>query len=193
MAAPFLSPVAGPALRLALALSLLAPVEALDHAVQKEVQDGRRPGLEGPMRSVSGTRGTVVMGTLLVVALATGSAGPATARAAIIALVPVNVAVEGLKWSVDRARPDGEKRRSNSSFPSSHAANAAALALVFAARWKRLAIGFALLAALVAFSRMYLNRHFLSDVLAGAAIGVGLSWLVLRWLRARGWTWEARG
>lgn len=132
------------------------------------------------------------MGGLLVVALATGGAGPATARAAVAVLAPVNLAVEGLKWSVNRRRPDGDPRRANSSFPSSHAANAAALALVLGSRWRRLAIGFGLLAALVGFSRIYLNRHFLSDVLAGAAIGVGLGWLTLRWLRARGWTWETR-
>jgi membrane-associated phospholipid phosphatase len=177
--------------RLALGLALLAPIERLDHEVQRAVQDARRPGLEQPMRTASGTRqGTIVFAGLLAVAILTGPAGPATARAAMCVLLPVNAAVEALKLTVNRVRPDGEQRRSNSSFPSSHAANAAALALVLGARWRWLAPPLWLLAATVAFSRMYLNRHFLSDVLCGVAIGVGVGWWTLRWLRSRGWTWH---
>jgi undecaprenyl-diphosphatase len=180
--------------RFALALSLLAPVEGLDRDVQGAVQGWRRPALEAPMRAASGSgHGVPVLAGLLVVALVSGPAGPATARAAIGVLVPVNLVVEGLKWSVNRRRPDGDHRRANSSFPSSHAANAAALALVLGRRWRRLAPGFWLLAMLVGFSRIYLNRHFLTDVLCGVAIGVGFGWVAYRWLRVRGWTWEARG
>ena len=179
---------------LALALTLLGPVEQLDGEVQRAVQSWRRPELEAPMRTASGSgHGALVLGGLLAVAIAGGPAGPATARAAIVVLAPVNLVVEALKWSVNRRRPDGERRRSNSSFPSSHAANAAGIALVFGRRWRRLSPGFWLLAVLVGFSRMYLNRHFLSDVLCGVAIGVGVGWYTFAWLRARGWTWEERG
>lgn len=179
--------------RLVLALALLAPIDRLDHQVQHAVQDARRPEYEQPMRAASGTKGTIVLGGLLVVALVTGPAGPATARAAIAVLLPVNATVELTKLTANRARPDGERKRANSSFPSSHAANAAALALVLGMRWRWLAPPLWLLAATVAFSRMYLNRHFLSDVLFGMAIGVGLGWLTLKWLRSRGWTWHATG
>jgi undecaprenyl-diphosphatase len=186
-----MSPTAHPLLRAALALTLLAPAERLDEAVQRAVQGWRQPVLEAPMRAASGSgRGATVFAGLLAVALVTGPAGPATARVAIVVLAPVNLVVEGLKWSVNRPRPDGERRRANSSFPSSHAANAAALALVLGRRWRRLAPGFFLVAGWVGFSRIYLNRHFLSDVLIGVVIGVGLGWLTFRWLRARGWTWE---
>ena len=37
-----------------------------------------------------------------------------------------------------------------------------------------------LLALIVCFSRIYLNRHFLSDVLCGVAIGVACTWLTFR-------------
>jgi len=183
----------GAFLRLAVAIALLSPIERLDERVQRTVQEARRPALEAPMRVASSSRqGTVVMAGLLVVALATGPAGPATARAALAVLAPVNLVVEGFKWGVNRPRPDGERRRGNSSFPSSHAANAAALALVLGQRWRRLAPGLWLLASLVAFSRIYLNRHFLSDVLCGVMIGVGIGWLVLSWLRAAGWAPKSR-
>lgn len=180
-------------LRLALGLALLAPIDQLDHEVQRAVQGARRPEYEQPMRTASASRqGTVVFAGLLAVAVVTGPLGPATARAAIGALLPVNAAVEVLKLSTNRTRPDGDRRRANSSFPSSHAANAAALALVLGLRWRWLAPPLWALAALVSFSRMYLNRHFLSDVLFGMAIGVGLGWVTLRWLRSRGWTWHAK-
>ncbi len=183
----------GTVLRLTLACALFTPIERLDEQIQRAVQDARRPALEAPMRVASGSRrSTLVCAGLLVVALAAHPAGPATVRATIAVLVPVNGIVEGLKWSVNRPRPDGDRRRANSSFPSSHAANAAALALVLGCRWRRLAPVWWLLAGVVAFSRMYLNRHFLSDVLFGVAIGVGIGVLVLRWLRARGWSWEVR-
>jgi undecaprenyl-diphosphatase len=184
---------APPLARLAIAIALLGPIVQLDHTVQSAVQTARTPELEKPMRTASSTRqGAVVCGGLLIVAIATGPAGPATARAVLAALVPVNLVVEGLKLSVNRPRPDGERHRVNSSFPSSHAANAATIALVLGLRWPRLAPAFWLLASLVAYSRMYLNRHFLSDVLVGMALGVGLSLLTVRWLRERGWTWHAR-
>ena len=177
--------------RVALGLALLGPIDRLDHDVQRAVQGARRPELEQPMRTASGTRqGTVVFAGLLAVAIVTGPAGPATARAAIAVLLPVNATVEVLKFAVNRTRPDGERKRSNSSFPSSHAANATALAMVLGLRWRWIAPPLWLLAATVGFSRIYLNRHFLTDVLFGMAIGVGVGWLALRWLRSRGWTWH---
>jgi len=179
--------------RVALALSLLSPIERLDHEFQGAVQEARRPALERPMRTASGTRqGTVVFAGLLAVAILTGPAGPATARAAVAVLLPVNALVEVLKLTVNRTRPDGERKRANSSFPSSHAANAAALAFVLSARWRWLAAPLWLLAATVSLSRIYLNRHFLSDVLFGMAIGVVFGWWMLGWLRSRGWSWHPK-
>jgi undecaprenyl-diphosphatase len=57
---------------------------------------------------------------------------------------------------------------------------------VLAPRW---GVGFVAAAGLVAWSRMYLGSHYLSDVLAGAALGtlVGavLALAIRRWLHAR--------
>jgi membrane-associated phospholipid phosphatase len=186
-----IAPTLHPVLRAALVLTLLAPVGSLDNDVQRAVQAWRRPALEGPMRAATGVGAKpILIGGLLAIALLGGPVGPATAGAILGVLVPVNLVVEGLKWSVDRPRPDGERRRANSSFPSSHAANAAAIALVLGRRWRRAAPAFWVLAGVVGFSRIYLNRHFLSDVVCAVAIGVGIGWLCYRWLRSRGWTWE---
>ena len=41
--------------------------------------------------------------------------------------------------------------------------------------------------ALVASSRLYLNRHFLSDVVVGAMIGFAWAWALARWVFDRTW------
>jgi membrane-associated phospholipid phosphatase len=170
---------------LLLALALLNPVERLDWLVARAVQDSRRPALEAPMRAISTfARPALVAGGLVVVlaADAASGAGWSTVRLAVASLAGTNLLVEVVKRGVDRPRPDGEHKRSNASFPSSHAANAFALAWVLSARWRRAAPAFFGLAVLVAFSRLYLNRHFLSDVVVGALIGLAISWLASRWL-----------
>ena len=179
---------------LLLALALLNPVQQLDEAVARGLQAvvaGQRASgspWPGVMRAAtSWGRPVVVAGGLaLVVAadLAVGR-GWGTARLAAAALAGTNLLVEGGKRAVNRTRPDGERKRSNSSFPSSHAANAFALAWVLTSRWRRAWPAFYALAVLVAFSRMYLNRHYLSDVVAGAALGAVVAWAAWRWLAER--------
>ena len=168
--------------RTMLALALFGAVTGVDGAVQRAVQEARRPALEPTMRFATGVgHPAVVFGALLGIAVFTGPAGPASARLALLALAPTNLAVEGLKLAVNRTRPDGERKRTNSSFPSSHAANAAALAAVLAWRWRRGAPAFWGAALLVAFSRVYLNRHWPSDVVIGLLIGAACAtWAIRR-------------
>jgi membrane-associated phospholipid phosphatase len=176
---------------LLLALALLGPIESLDAWVRDAVQRGRTPELEGTMRGASGIgKPAVIFGGLLAIAIFDAAAGPATARLALAALAPTNLLVEGLKRATFRTRPDGERKRSNASFPSSHAANAFALAAVLARRWKRATGWLYAGAALVAFSRIYLDRHWASDVLVGAALGLACAAAAIRWLSA--WA-ERRG
>ena len=106
--------------------------------------------------------------------------GLVTARAALLALVPTNLAVEITKYTVNRVRPDGDTRRRNSSFPSGHAANAMALAWMLSRRWPRARWALFAYAAVVSFSRMYLDRHFLSDVVVAGILGIACSMLVVR-------------
>ena len=71
------------------------------------------------------------------------------------------------------------------SFPSGHAATSFACATVLAWAFPRLAVPLYLLAAAIAFSRVYVGVHYPLDVLAGAALGVLVATALLRLVRAR--------
>lgn len=77
--------------------------------------------------------------------------------------------VEPIKWATQRARPDGSNTLS---FPSGHAAITFAGATVLERHlgWKKAALAY-VIAAYVASSRLHDNRHYLSDVVFGAAVG----------------------
>lgn len=70
-----------------------------------------------------------------------------------------------------------EKSNLDPSFPSNHAAGA------FALFWKRRKIGavLILMACFMAFSRIFIGVHYPLDVLAGACIGLGVTYIVM-WL-----------
>ncbi|MEO7192140.1 MAG: phosphatase PAP2 family protein [Vicinamibacterales bacterium] len=88
----------------------------------------------------------------------------------IRALVVDEVLTQIIKRSVGRERPDGSDHKS---FPSGHASStfAFATALERHLRWKY-AVPAYLLSSYVAMSRLHENRHFLSDVVSGAAVGI---------------------
>lgn len=179
--------------RALLVLALVAmPLQALDDAVRADAQAARQPWMEAPMRFASnGSRPLLVAGA--AVALLAGTAGRALVAEGAVALVPVNVLVEALKWTTWRARPDGTHRHNNAAFPSSHAANAFAVAVVLARRWRRSAWAAFPLAALVAWSRVYLNRHWFTDVIAGAVLGALVAWWTVTAWRAWRTRAHARG
>jgi undecaprenyl-diphosphatase len=62
----------------------------------------------------------------------------------------------------------------DASFPSAHAAGAFAAAVVLSMMMERLRIFWWLLAALMAYSRVYVGVHYPLDVLAGAVLGVAI-------------------
>lgn len=81
--------------------------------------------------------------------------------------------VNGLKYSVGTPRPDGSQ---NNSFPSGHTATAFTAAHILHKEYGELSpwisVGGYTVATFVGVSRILNNRHWISDVLAGAGIGI---------------------
>ncbi|WNV73637.1 phosphatase PAP2 family protein [Geodermatophilus sp. DSM 44513] len=126
--------------------------------------------------------------------------------AAFVATTGIGLAVLGpvAKAVVDRARPvvasPVVETPSNASFPSGHAMTAVvvygALLLVALPSVRRrarpwLVAATALLVVLVGLTRLALGVHFVSDVLAGWALGAG--WLAVTAAAFRGWQHDRAG
>lgn len=81
-------------------------------------------------------------------------------------------------------------RPSEYSFPSGHTANSFAAAVVIFSHYRKAGIGALLVAAVIAFSRMYLFVHYPTDILGGLALGTLDACIVMlcmyRWKRMRG-------
>jgi undecaprenyl-diphosphatase len=115
-------------------------------------------------------------------------------RAAPFVLVLLAVAaadgIAGLvKAAVGENRPDEPDPLvtipHSHSFPSGHTATAVAGAVVLSYLAPRAAPAFAVLAAAVAYSRLYVGVHFPLDVAGGAAIGAATALLLLAVARRR--------
>lgn len=123
---------------------------------------------------------------------------------AFLAIAGSGIAVNALKIVFGRGRPrtyDLEGAfgaapftvsSDYASFPSGHATTAFAFAAVLALGLPRLRTGLFALAALVAMSRVVVGAHYPSDVLAGAALGVGFTHALARALHARGLVFAVR-
>ena len=93
-----------------------------------------------------------------------------------------SITTEVFKYAAGRARPNETLRiddwhKGGASFPSLHVSAAFAIGTVFAEsggedyRWVRRVVGFGM-ASGIAYARLHGNAHWLSDVVAGTAIGV---------------------
>jgi membrane-associated phospholipid phosphatase len=126
--------------------------------------------------------------------------GPIRVLAAIfIAVAAAGLADDVLKIIFGRARPYLWLAGDNSgfgffrygakfaSFPSGHTTTSVAAALAFSTILPRGKPVFLVAALLIAISRMVLESHYLSDVIAGAVLGGTVAFPILNRLRERGW------
>lgn len=166
----------------------LAAAAGISHLWDKEIQKA----LKGSM----GNRqwiGDASMSVLLAGSLATALFSPAEGRSSwdsftetLEAFAVTAAFTFGLKAAFPRGRPGGS---GDDSFPSGHTSAAFVGASLIDQNldwyWGTTAYG---LAALTGYSRIEADRHYLSDVLAGAAIGIFSAGIMeaLHWGTGRG-------
>lgn len=157
--------------------------ESIDRSLYRTIhEDWQSPFLDPVMKGASrlgSARGGLAVSVALM-ALGDEKAQE-TGKLAVISLAGASAVASALKFAVNRDRPDGSSHdRFNSSFPSGHATGAFAMASVAGARYGSLKVPVYLLASTVALSRVYLGRHYPSDVLAGVGIGLCAGWVVMK-------------
>ena len=97
-----------------------------------------------------------------------------------------------LKPALHRARPFEDtpeirvigQHSETPSFPSGHTATAVAGAFVFTRTWPAGTVAWWVLAAAIAYSRVYLGVHYPLDLVAGAIVGLGCALCI--WLFTKG-------
>ncbi len=156
----------------------------VDRSVQEWVVD-HRVGLLDPVfqgLSLVGSFGLVWL--LLAVAISGFSWSRPWLWTRVGAVILLAESSSGaLKYGVERDRPPVSRpvpeplleTPSTFSFPSGHATVAFACATVLALAVPRLRWPLYALAALIAFSRVYVGVHYPGDVLAGAVLGVAIA------------------
>jgi membrane-associated phospholipid phosphatase len=179
---------------------------AIDEPLLTWLADNRTPALTSVMTFVTNIFGPVVLPIIVTVGCALwgwrtrGWRDPILLAGAMILSTVLSAVVKAL---VERPRPDESLQvvpgyETSFSFPSGHSTGTATLVLVTAyLLWRRQrgwgalvlwAIASCTLISVVALTRMYLGYHFLSDVLAGAFLGLATLGIVIavdRWLDVR--------
>lgn len=110
----------------------------------------------------------------------------------VVAVALADWSATGIKALVDRERPSASYAEPktlvpaphDAAFPSGHAATSFAAATMLAFAFPRLAPALFVLAAAVAFSRVYVGVHYPLDVIGGSVLGVLVAIALRRLVRA---------
>jgi len=168
----------------------------LDASAQAWVAQHREAGLKNFMRSVSRFGDWpehIALGCVLL-ALAywrRNKKWMRIAAAMIVACALAGAAARIVKISTGRARPSVQTEAAwngpnlsarYNAFPSGHTAASTAFFATLAIACWRLGAAFLLIPIVIAFSRMYVAAHYLSDVVCAALIGLVTAYFVAHWI-----------
>ncbi|HEY4968926.1 MAG TPA: phosphatase PAP2 family protein [Steroidobacteraceae bacterium] len=185
------------------ALAAIGGAHAYDASTRRHFAVGERAVLNG--QDPNDLRDAIpaaafVAGTWVVAALIGEPDGRVEAYTMLEAAGFSLITAEGLKVAAGRERPNQTTdanmwREGGSSFPSFHATAAFAVGTVFAEsggddyRWIRRVLGYGMATA-TAYQRVHENTHWLSDTVAGAAVGIATAEFTLNRRRTRAHRWE---
>jgi undecaprenyl-diphosphatase len=166
-------------------------LNALDLAGYAAIAATPTPALDRVLRRVSlaANHGKLWLGSAALLALVGGGRGRRSAVNGVAALAVTSAVVNlALKPLGDRRRPDRTRHQvpmsrqvsmpSSTSFPSGHAASAAAFATGVASVFPEAGIPLSAAAVVVGYSRVHTGVHYPGDVIVGSVTGAALAQLV---------------
>jgi diacylglycerol kinase family enzyme/membrane-associated phospholipid phosphatase len=171
-------------------------VNDVDRAVSRAISALPPSPLDTAMKNVSTAANHSLLWFAIAAFLAArrGASRKAAARG-VLAIAGASAAANGVfKPLLPRRRPAASELPAyqtlphpptSSSFPSGHAASAAAFTAAVAMESPKLGLALAPLAASVAYSRVHVGVHWGSDVVAGAALGGAVALATHRWWPVR--------
>lgn len=170
---------------------------SLDHRLERWIVHHRVGWLNPVLESITyaGTQGLIWVAVAAVLALSWRR--PSVLLTVVIGALVADLTSYGLRAAIPRDRPplrypDPEplvRVPGTNSLPSGHATTSFCCAAILAWLWPRFAVPLFVLAALIAFSRVYVGVHYPLDVLAGALLGLALAVVI----RATAPRWRAAG
>ncbi len=185
------------------ALAAIGVAHEYDGNVRRHFAVGARAALDG--KDKNSVRDAIpaaaaVAGTWVFATVLDDSSGRVEAYTMLEAGGFSAVTSEALKFAAGRARPNettrvDDWRKGGSSFPSLHASAAFAIGTVLAEsgsddfRWVRRVLGYGLAGA-TAYVRVRDNVHWMSDTVAGAAIGIATAHFTMNRREERAHRWD---
>jgi len=174
----------------------LMAVSDTDRAITAAISARPRSGVDTALRRLSTAADHSALWVVVAGILAVRrGAGRKAAGRALLAVALSSATANGiLKPLLPRRRPAAAELPAyrtladpptSSSFPSGHAASAAAFATAVVLENPKVAPAVIPLAAAVAYSRVHVGVHWASDVVAGAAVGTGVALATQRWWPVR--------
>jgi undecaprenyl-diphosphatase len=169
----------------------LRELAEVDKAVYRAVAATPTPMIDGPLRTFTSAadHSKLWMGTAAVLVVVGGRKGRRAALTGVAAIACTSAIVNlPMKLAGQRRRPDADAagvpvaRRvempTSASFPSGHAASAAAFASSASSVVPALGLPLGVAAAAVGYSRVHSGVHYPGDVVAGAVVGSSVGGLV---------------
>lgn len=151
----------------------------IDHRLFDDIYD-EPPEITGLNQTMTGFTKwgdtKVILGMVLFLSAFGNEQLQNTAKLSTASIIGTGTTIFCLKHIVGRERP--LKRDEKTAFPSGHAGFSFTLATVIGSKYPKWRIPLYLWATMVGISRIYLGRHYPSDVIAGALIGTAVGWQV---------------